>query len=218
MCPGGQMSPGHMSTWTPVLPWHLSYPDTCLPGHLSYPDICLPGQKCLDMCQPDTFHLDKRGCTNHQGGSPHVLRLYPARFAIMKSRLLFLKSILNKKEDSRIFQFVKLQLENCQKGNWIPYINCLKNLKMEQSIEEIKTMKTNRFKNIWNRKLKKIHLNTFWINIKKKGNEIIYSELQMADFLLPNENIESIEDQIYLLAIRHKMINIPTKVWKILEL
>ena len=49
---------------------------------------------------------------------------------------------------------------------------------------------------------------------KRKGNEIIYSELQMADYLLPNENIKSIEDQRYLFAIRNKMINIPTNFGK----
>ena len=146
------------------------------------------------------------------------LSQYPARFAIMKSRLLFLKSILNEKEDSRIFQFVKLQLENCQKGDWIlTCINDLKYLEMEQSLEEIKIMKTIKFKNILKQKIKRKSFEYLLNKRKRKGNEIIYSELQMADYLLPNENIKSIEDQRYLFAIRNKMINIPTNFGKYLN-
>ena len=143
------------------------------------------------------------------------LSQYPARFAIMKSRLLFLKSILNEKENSRIFQFVMLQLENCKRGDWIlTCINDLKYLEIKESIEEIKSMKTNKFKNIIKQKIKEKSFEYLLKKRKRKGNEIIYSELQMADYLLPNENINNIEDQRYLFAIRNKMINIPTNFGK----
>ena len=36
----------------------------------------------------------------------------------------------------------------------------------------------------------------------------------MADYLLPNDNIKTIEDQRYLFSIRNKMINIPSNFGK----
>ena len=42
----------------------------------------------------------------------------PARFEIFRIRLLFLKNILNQSEESMIFKFFKLQLENPVKGDW----------------------------------------------------------------------------------------------------
>ena len=43
----------------------------------------------------------------------------PARFEIQKLRLLYLKYILNQEENSMIFKFFKLQLENPTKGDWV---------------------------------------------------------------------------------------------------
>ena len=77
-----------------------------------------------------------------------VVQLYlelsqiPARFAIMKSRLFFLKSILNEKEESRIHKFLKLQLEEMKKGDWIwTCINGLKDIGFKQPLEEAKELK-----------------------------------------------------------------------------
>jgi len=44
----------------------------------------------------------------------------PARFAIKKARLLFLKNILEEKEDSTIRKFLMLQFEQPSKGDWLP--------------------------------------------------------------------------------------------------
>ena len=88
-----------------------------------------------------------------------VVQLYlelsqiPARFAIMRARLLFLKSILNEQEGSRIAQFVKLQLEESKKGDWI--FTCLKDLKelgFTGSLMEIKEIRRNEYKNMLKRK------------------------------------------------------------------
>ena len=150
-----------------------------------------------------------------------VIQLYlelsqiPARFAIIKARLMFLKSILNENESSRLAQFVKLQFDERKKGDWI--VSCIEDLKelgFTGSLEEIKELKRNNFRNIIN---KKIRENAFKYLLKKqrsKGKDIDYQEYQMADYLLPNNSLKNIEDQRYLFAIRNKMINIPSNFGK----
>ena len=52
---------------------------------------------------------------------------WQARFEVQKSRLLFLKSILDEDENSRAVKFFKLQLEQPCKGDWV--FNCKRDLK-----------------------------------------------------------------------------------------
>jgi hypothetical protein len=62
----------------------------------------------------------------------------PARFEVQKMRLLYLKYILEEKEESLLSRFFKLQLAEPSKGDWVS--NCiedLKELEIEDSLEEI---------------------------------------------------------------------------------
>ena len=138
-----------------------------------------------------------------------VVQLYlelshiPARFAIMKSRLLFLKSILNEKEESRIYKFVKLQLDDRKKGDWI--WTCLEDLKdigFKEPIKEVKEMKTFKFRKIVTARLKEKAFNYLLNKQGIKGREIKYNEFQMAEYLLP----KSIKDQRYNMKIRETKI------------
>ena len=73
----------------------------------------------------------------------------PARFAIFQTRLLYLKYILHENPDSLLYKFMKLQLENPTRGDWVS--SCVKDLaflKIEMSIEEIKSVTLNRFRSI----------------------------------------------------------------------
>ena len=150
-----------------------------------------------------------------------VVQLYlelshiPARFAITKSRLFFLKSILNEKEESRIHQFVKLQLDEGRKGDWIwTCIEDLKDIGFKEPLKEIKEMKTFKFRKIVKERLKEKAFKYLLNKQRNKGKEIKYNEFQMAEYLLPNEILKSIEDQRYLFAIRNKMIEIPANFGK----
>ena len=150
-----------------------------------------------------------------------VVQLYlelsqiPARFAIMKSRLFFLKSILNEKEESRIHKFLKLQLEEMKKGDWIwTCINDLKDIGFKQPLEEAKELKTNNFKKIVSQKIKENAFKYLMEKQRNKGKEIAYKEFQMSEYLMPNETMKNVEDQRYLFAIRNKMINIPANIGK----
>jgi hypothetical protein len=62
--------------------------------------------------------------------------LIPARFKMIKIRLLFLKYILNQKQESMIFRFYQLQSENSVKGDCATM--CMENLKkleIKESLE-----------------------------------------------------------------------------------
>ena len=64
---------------------------------------------------------------------------WPARFQIMKSRLMFLKSILDEDQQSMVFNFFKLHLQHPTKGDWVSTcINDFKKLKIQMSLEEIR--------------------------------------------------------------------------------
>ena len=80
---------------------------------------------------------------------PHLaeLGLVPARFEIIKIRLLFLKSILNQSEDSLVLKFFDVQLKTSAKGNWVSMcIDNLEYLKINETFEEIKKMSGAKFK------------------------------------------------------------------------
>ena len=134
----------------------------------------------------------------------------PARFEILKLRLLFLKYILNQDEKSLIKRFFLLQIEQPTRGDWAS--TCVQNLKelcIFEPLEEIEKMTKNKFKNILKEKIKK---EAFVYLIKKKGikgKEIKYSVLKMADYLLPNKTGISIEDQRSIFSVRNRMVNIP---------
>ena len=66
------------------------------------------------------------------------INLVPARFAIQKARLLFLKSILEEKPESVIHRFLNLQLLNPTKGDWASTCQqYLKELEINLSMKEI---------------------------------------------------------------------------------
>ena len=80
-----------------------------------------------------------RGC--------HISQIYlelgqiPACFDIFEIRLYFLKDILNQEEDSLMFKFLQLQIQNPSKCDWAS--SCKENLKdldLELSFDEIRTM------------------------------------------------------------------------------
>ena len=73
----------------------------------------------------------------------------PARFEIMKIRLLFLQTILTEDENSMILKFINIQKEHSVKGDWMSTcLSDLKTLGICNNLAEIKAMSKYRFKNI----------------------------------------------------------------------
>ena len=115
---------------------------------------------------------------------------HPARFEIQKMRLLYLKKILHEDEDSQLLKFFQLQLEFPTKGDWASTsLADLKELNISNSLEEIKLMTNNQFKTLVKDRVKE---NVFEYLLKKqgsKGKPNRYTELSMAEYLLPTNNI-----------------------------
>ena len=132
----------------------------------------------------------------------------PARFEIQRYRLLFLKSILQEEPSSRVSKFFNLQLNQPTRGDWVSTcLKDLKTLKITESLEEIKVMTKGKY----NRMLKeRIHENALkYLTEKqvKKGKEITYSKIEMAEYLLPDSKL-STEQKRQMFSIRNKMIDI----------
>ena len=134
---------------------------------------------------------------------------HPARFEIQKTRILYLKYILEQDEDSNLLKMLKLQIENPTKGDWASTcVNDIKELNLKMSFEDIKVMTKQKLTTIIKEEMKK---NAFrYLNSKrgKKGEEIDYSCLEMSEYLLPTNTILTIEQKRELFAIRNRMINI----------
>ena len=133
----------------------------------------------------------------------------PARFAIKKARLMFLKSILEENPNSMIHRFITLQIEQPTKGDWIS--SCqqdLIDLDINLSFEEITKISKYQLKKQIKESISK---KAFEYLIKKqgsKGKEMKYTELEMAEYLQPNEQEITIQEQRNIFAIRNKMIMI----------
>ena len=124
--------------------------------------------------------------------------------------LIFLKCILHEKPSSMIYKFLYLQLEHPTRGDWAS--SCLediKDLKIEMTFEAIKLISKNKFCKIIK---KAIHTRALEYLLNKqgsKGQEIKYKELKMAEYLLPNYQNITIDEQRSIFALRNRMVIIP---------
>ena len=134
----------------------------------------------------------------------------PARFAIQRSRLLFLKTILNEKPESKIYQFLQLQFQNPTRGDWGS--TCLKDLEylqIKMSLDEIKAVTVNKFKGMLNKSIEQRALQYLRDKRGSKGIEMNYLKIEMAEYLMPNDEQLTIEGQRYIFSMRNRMVNVP---------
>jgi hypothetical protein len=132
----------------------------------------------------------------------------PARFDIFKLRLFFLKYILVQDEASLIYKFFYLQVQNPSKGDWASSCTeTLQNLKINLSFEEIKLMSAPKFKKIVCIQIREEAFRYLKNKRGEKGSEIIYQDIEMAEYLLP-DNCLSIDSKRQLFSIRNRMVNI----------
>ena len=134
---------------------------------------------------------------------------WPARFQIMKSRMLFLKYILGEEETSMVAKFFKLQLKYPIKGDWVSTCRKdLKEMKIELTLNEIRTMPKESFSKLIKSKISEISLKYLLKKRNSKGKEITYERLEMADYLMPFNKSLSIEDKRNLFSMRNRMVEI----------
>ena len=140
---------------------------------------------------------------------------WPARFELQKMRCLFLKHILKQDMQSQIFQFFNLQLNNPVKGDWVSTcIKDLQELEISESMEQIKNMKHNKYKNLIKSRIEKNALGYLQSKRGSKGREIEYKSLEMSEYLLPLNSKLNIEEKRKMFAIRNRMFGISSDFWK----
>ena len=133
----------------------------------------------------------------------------PARFDIMKLRLFFLKTILDQEKSSLISKFFYLQYENPTKSDWATTCcNNLKEMNIQLTLKELKDMKAEKYRELIREKCIELAYQYLMKKRGKKGIEIKYQKIQMAQYLSPN-NIFEIKDQTKIFEMRNKMTNIP---------
>ena len=134
----------------------------------------------------------------------------PARFEIMKMRLLYLKYILEQPETSNVLQMLRMQLKIPSSGDWAS--TCVKNLEyldLKISFEEIKKLPKKTFKNMIKERINQVSLEYLIEKRGKKGREIEYSCLEMSEYLLPFNSNLTTEEKCEIFAVRNRMVNIP---------
>ena len=157
-----------------------------------------------------------RKVLNTTRGCP-IVQLYletghtPARLELQKTRLLYLQYILQQSEESSIQKFVKLQLEFPTRGDWASTcIEDLKQLKIEESFEEIRIMTKQKFTKLLRNKVNTRAFEYLTGKQGFKGQEIQYSCIEMSEYLLPTNMKLTIEEKRRLFGIRNKMLDIPS--------
>ena len=138
------------------------------------------------------------------------LGLWPARFEILKRRILFLKGILEQDQSYRVYKFFSLQLSDPTKDDWVSTtLNDLKYLEIDKSLNEIKTMTKAELKQLLTEKVKEQALKYLVQKQGFKGKEIEYSRLEIAEYFLPIYRNIDIEDRRTMFSIRNNMLDIP---------
>ena len=134
---------------------------------------------------------------------------YPARFEIQRMRCLYLKYILNEKDESLLKKVFNLQLKQKSRGDWASTVlDDLKELRFDETLDVIKQMSENMFKNILNRRIKENALQYLTGRQKSKGKPIKYTEIQMAEYLLPTNSNLTISQKQKLFSVKNRMIEI----------
>ena len=124
----------------------------------------------------------------------------------MKMRLMFLRDILSEKEECLVRKFHILQVKKPTKGDWAS--TCAENLKELKITEEIRNMTRNQFKCFLNKKIQEIALKYLLDKRGKKGIEVEYTSIRMADYLVPNNSRLTISEKQQMFAIMNRMVKI----------
>ena len=128
----------------------------------------------------------------------------PARYQIKRMQLNMFQYILKQKEESLLYSMLMAQIVKPVKNDFYSTV-CLilKEVNIQESIIDIKNMKTTIFKKLVKDKCIQAALHYLKEKQKKgsKGRDISYTSLGMADYLLPQANM-SIGDQRELFSIR----------------
>ena len=132
----------------------------------------------------------------------------PARFEVQKLRCLYLKYILHEDDESLLKKVFNLQLKEKARGDWaFTVLEDLKELKITESLDEIKKMSYEKYKSILKIRIKENALQYLIKKQRSEGKEIIYQDIQMAEYLQPTSPLTIIQKQA-MFAVKNRMIEI----------
>ena len=118
--------------------------------------------------------------------------------------VLFLQYILKQPQDSMIKKFLLLQFKEPTKGDWgSTSLKALKDLGIYCSLEEIKQMTKYKLKKILKERIDEKAFLYLMEKQGKKGREIKYESLKMANYLLPGEENLTIENKRNIFSIKN---------------
>ena len=134
----------------------------------------------------------------------------PARFEIQKIRILYLKYILDQDDDSSLKKFLNLQFQYPVRGDWAStVVKDLEEFEITLSMEEIKNLTKLQLTKILKNKVKENAFRYLMQKRGKKGGEISYTKLEMAEYLLPYNASLTSEQKCELFAVKNRMTQIP---------
>ena len=100
-------------------------------------------------------------------------------------------------------------MEQKARGDWATTVlDDLKELRFYISLDDLKLMSENMFKNILNRRIKENALKYLTGRQKSKGKPIKYTEIQMAEYLLPKNSKLTISQKQQMFSVKNRMIEI----------
>ena len=116
------------------------------------------------------------------------LGVMPLRYIIKSRRLNFLHYILNDNENSLIYQFLKIQLQNPTQKDWGSEVNKdIEELNMGIMIEDIKNMPKNSFKKMVKTKVNESAFKYLISKKKSKTKDVPHNSLNMQEYLEAND-------------------------------
>ena len=97
------------------------------------------------------------------------------------------------------------------RGDWASTcISDLNKLQITLTLDEIKLMTKDKYTRILKSKIESCAFEYLLSKQGTKGKEIIYSHLQMAEYLQPLNNMLTIEQKRDMFSVKNRMVNIPS--------
>jgi hypothetical protein len=108
------------------------------------------------------------------------------------------------------YKFFYLQVEQPTRGDWASTcFNDLKELEISESLDDIRLMSKSKFNEMLKQQTRNNAYKYLIGKKRSKGKEISYSRIEMAEYLLPDNEL-TIEQKQRLFAVRNKMVEIPS--------
>ena len=133
--------------------------------------------------------------------------LIPARYQVHRQVLNFLHYILQQPKNSLLYRILESMIKNPTKGDWASASTLLiEKYDLKLNLEDIQKMKSSIYKNLVKKQIRKIAFKDLVDKQqnKEKGKSIRYDSLKMADYLLPESNLNN-KDKLEIFALRAEM-------------